>query len=113
MNEGKHLIIDFYKIGKFPTTTEIYNILATLPDMIDMKKLTLPYVVKGADHLPGWTGNVIIETSHITIHTFEDGDYIAFDLFSCKTFDEQVVIKFLEEQFQTDISFAKMKCFER
>jgi spermidine synthase len=89
---GKHLIINMNECQYFPDMDEIFALLQQLPGEIGMKMLTAPYVMRGADHLPGITGVVIIETSHITVHTFEDEKFVAFDLYSCKDYNEKKVI---------------------
>jgi S-adenosylmethionine decarboxylase len=67
--------------------------------MIDMKILKGPIVVAGLPGNPGWTGFVIIEKSHISIHTFKDGNKVSLDVFSCKTIPsnrvEEIILKML------------------
>jgi S-adenosylmethionine decarboxylase len=64
-----------------------------------MDKLTPPIVVKGLPEDPGWTGVVIICTSHIAIHTFDKTNLINLDIFSCRDFDHDKVLKYLKEKF--------------
>jgi S-adenosylmethionine decarboxylase len=100
---GVHLIIDgvlHHSVDKEAGRL----ILSELPALIGMKVLAGPYVVEGVPENPGWTGFVIIDKSHISIHTFYEGNSISIDVFSCKTFDEEVVIRYLKEH----LSFKKM-----
>ena len=93
---GVHLIID--GVLHHNVNEEVgRRILSELPALIGMKVLAGPYVVEGVPENPGWTGFVIIDKSHIAIHTFYEGNTISVDVFSCKTFDEEVVIRYLEE----------------
>jgi len=46
----------------------------------------------------GVTGTVILTTSHGSIHTWPLQGQFAFDLFSCRDFDVDVVVAFLKER---------------
>ena len=92
---GIHLMLD----GVFepPFKEEgITEILKGLPSEIDMKILAGPIVVKGAEENPGWTGFVIIDKSHIAIHTFDEGNRVSMDVFSCKPFEGERVLRYIE-----------------
>jgi S-adenosylmethionine decarboxylase len=96
---GVHLIID----GILDQSVDMdvgRRILSELPALIGMKVLAGPYVVEGVPENPGWTGFVIIDKSHISIHTFYEGNGISVDVFSCKPFDEEIVVRFLKEHLQ-------------
>ena len=93
---GLHLIID--GILRHSVDMEVgRRILTELPPLIGMKVLAGPLVVEGVPENPGWTGFVIIDKSHIAIHTFHEGNGVSIDVFSCKAFDEEVVLRFLEK----------------
>ncbi len=101
---GVHLIID--GVLSHNVDEEVgRRILSELPALIGMKVLAGPYVVEGVPENPGWTGFVIIDKSHISIHTFYEGNKVSIDVFSCKTFDEGVVIRYLEKH----LPFKKVK----
>jgi S-adenosylmethionine decarboxylase len=94
---GVHLIIDGVmerSLGK----SEIERLLVELPSKIDMNILAGPIVVKGTSNNPGWTGFVIVDKSHIVIHTFDEGGLISIDVFSCKPFEANVVLHYLRSQ---------------
>lgn len=59
--------------------------------MIGMKILEGPIVVEGLPGNPGWTGFVVIDKSHIAIHTFSEGNKVSVDVFSCKPFEKDIV----------------------
>lgn len=93
---GVHLIVD----GVFEPPLgreEILGVLSGLPSEIDMKILSGPVVVEGVPENPGWTGFVIIDKSHISIHTFEEGNKISMDVFSCKPFDAEAALGYIRE----------------
>lgn len=46
-------------------------------------------------HQKAWTGIVGIITSHIAFHFWTIEKYVQLDIYSCKSFDKQKAIKFL------------------
>ncbi len=94
---GIHLIMDgvlAHLIGE----EEVRRALSELPAEIGMKILAGPIVVEGDPENPGWTGVVVIEKSHMAIHTFEKGCKASIDVFSCKTFEKEKVLRYLEKR---------------
>ncbi|OLD78047.1 hypothetical protein AUF62_03320, partial [archaeon 13_1_20CM_52_20] len=90
---GPHLTLDLSECNseKLSDLSYIYDLLDELPDVIDMHKITAPYVFvykpKGNPTEWGISGFVIIAESHISIHTFPDNKHAFMDIFSCKQFD--------------------------
>lgn len=99
--KGKHLIVDISACGKMPDHTELYKFLDKLVKLVKMTALTKPYIVEGAPYNPGITGFVIIETSHISIHTFENTKTIALDIYSCMPFNHDKVLQEIYTEYQT------------
>jgi len=93
---GMHLIIDGV-LDRHLEKEDIGLILSELPAEIGMKILEGPYIVEGHQENPGLTGFVIIDISHISIHTFDEGNKMAFDIFSCRPFDEDAVLRYLKK----------------
>lgn len=75
---------------------QILFLLKKIPKKINMGTLSEPIVLDGAKHNPGATGFVIIEFSHIAIHTFEKTNKISIDIFSCKAFDYNELFLYLK-----------------
>ena len=91
---GLHFMLD--GVMREPVTGELMDsILHELPGRIGMKILAGPVVVAGHYTNPGWTGFVVIDKSHISIHTFTEGSRISIDVYSCQPFDVNEVEKFL------------------
>jgi len=44
----------------------------------------------------------VVSESHISIHTWPETNYFAFDIFSCSDFDEDLVIEIIGEMFDVD-----------
>ena len=83
---GFHLMMD--GVFRRPLGREtLERLLSELPGVIGMNILYGPVVVKGEPENPGWTGFVIIDKSHISVHTFDESASVSVDVFSCKEFD--------------------------
>jgi S-adenosylmethionine/arginine decarboxylase-like enzyme len=96
---GFHLIIDGIlrnPIGR----KEIEYLLKDLPAEIGMKILAGPLVVEGSSKNPGWTGVVVIEKSHIAIHSFDEGSKASIDVYSCRPFEKDLVIRYLDNHIE-------------
>ncbi len=107
-----HLIIDGYG-GNSQTLQDaelIYQLLDRYPDEIGMTKISPPQVSKYLGSKPedwGVSGFVLIAESHISIHTFPERRYMNIDIFSCKEFDAERVIK----EFQEHFGLSQVKSF--
>jgi S-adenosylmethionine/arginine decarboxylase-like enzyme len=51
-------------------------------------------------HQLAWTGIVGIITSHIAFHFWTTERYVQLDIYSCKKFDKQKTVKFLDNFWQ-------------
>ena len=99
------MIIDGY--GDNPKLMQdeqfLYQLLDSYPAQIGMTKISSPLVFKYVgSRLEDWgiSGFVFIAESHISIHTFVERRYINIDVFSCKDFDAEQVIKDFKDKFQ-------------
>ncbi|MBI2670503.1 adenosylmethionine decarboxylase [Candidatus Woesearchaeota archaeon] len=101
---GPHLILDGYGCSKpsLQDLNKVYKLLDEIPNEIGMTKIMPPYVFKYSGAKPedwGLSGFVLIAESHISIHTFPEKQYLSFDIFSCKPFNPEKAIGYLEEAF--------------
>lgn len=92
-----HLVFDAV-LSENISEEQISNLLTEIPRKIDMKILFGPFVVRGEVCNPGWTGFVIIDKSHISIHSFEKSKIISIDVYSCQNFNPELVITYLEKK---------------
>src|SRR5579871_96744 len=105
---GLHLMLDMYNCSLEVLNDKdlVENILKTLPEQIGMKILMGPYVTfaqpNGKRDPGGWTGVVVIQESHITVHTFIKRRFVTIDVYSCKEFDAQTCIEEFKKTFKTD-----------
>ena len=90
VNFGEHITIDGYE-GSEEKLSDKNLILFCLSDLVaklGMRELAPPHVyfAEGNDSKDpgGWTGFVIIEESHISIHTFPKRLFVSADVYTCK-----------------------------
>ena len=100
-----HLIIDGYGENQNIMQDEqfIYQMLDSYPTQIGMTKIAPPLVFKYIGSKPedwGISGFVFIAESHISVHTFAERSYINIDVFSCKDFNAEQVIRDIKDKFQ-------------
>jgi S-adenosylmethionine decarboxylase len=95
---GTHLLFDAV-LSENISQDEVKRILSLLPSKINMKILFGPIVVSGGPENPGLTGFVIIDKSHVSLHSFEKSRTVSIDVYSCEKFDPEAVVNFLRENF--------------
>ncbi|HSW88114.1 MAG TPA: S-adenosylmethionine decarboxylase [Candidatus Saccharimonadales bacterium] len=105
---GLHVMLDMYNCSPEVLNNPdlILNILKTMPGKLGMKILMGPYVSfaqpNGKRDPGGWSGFVMIQESHITVHTFIKRRFVTIDVYSCKEFDAQKSIEEFKRIFKTD-----------
>lgn len=92
-----HLIVDVEDCPPSTVVDRVFveRLLTELPAKIGMSILHGPVVVEGIPENPGITGFLIIDYSHISIHTFQKSNELLIDIFSCKPYDQETVINFM------------------
>jgi S-adenosylmethionine decarboxylase len=110
---GTHLMMDGYGCDRqqLEDLSLIYNFLSEYPAQIDMTKIMPPYVFRYEANTPedwGISGFVLIAESHISIHTFPEKDYLSLDIFSCKEFDSDRAIFYVNKLFAVQKSEVKL-----
>ena len=101
---GYHLILDVKgcDIEKATNPDYIRDFTKELVKRIDMLPYGEPQVVHFADNtdLAGWTVLQLIHTSNITAHFCDINGDLYLDIFSCKEFDGDVVVQYLNDFFK-------------
>ena len=105
-----HVIIDGYGGDSDQLADEnvVRVMLDELPGLMGMTKITQPNVLRYTGSKPedwGVSGVVMIAESHIAVHTFPARRLVWADVFSCKDFDESIVI----EEFKRRFSLGQME----
>lgn len=92
-----HLIVDVENCPKERVNDKdfVNKLLIELPAKIGMSILYGPVVVEGIPENPGLSGFLIIDYSHISIHTFVKTNELLIDVFSCKPYDQETVVGFV------------------
>jgi len=101
---GLHLTLDGYGCNskKLKDIELLYSVLDSLPDRINMTKITKPFTIEYVGKKKedwGLSGFILIAESHISIHTFPDKQYISADIFSCKEFNVNKALDYLIKMF--------------
>ena len=113
---GMHLLVDGYGCDRqrLEDLSLIYTFLSEYPAQIQMTKIMPPYVFRyDAKNKDDWgiSGFVLIAESHISIHTFVEPHYVNIDVFSCKSFNAEQVIKDLSDRLQ--LTEVRTQLFDR
>jgi len=99
---GYHLVLDCAgcdhdAIGDYDN---IYKFTKQLVKDIDMVAYGEPQIVNfGSGNKAGYTLVQLIETSNICAHFVNENDTMYLDVFSCKSYDDQVVIDLVKKYF--------------
>lgn len=107
---GNHLIMDCFNCDSdiLANKKEISKILAELPEIIDMRKISRPLVLyhkAKRKSESGITGTIILAESNITIHTYPGKKFVSIDVYSCKEFNIDSTLQYLRKKFK----FKKLK----
>ena len=100
---GYHLIVDARDCDpesiRNPDTIDSFA--RTLVQAIDMVPYGDPQIIHfGSGDKAGFTLVQLIETSNICAHFVEETNDLYLDVFSCKTYDEDIVLKLVHEFFK-------------
>jgi len=93
---GLHLMVDGLVEEQVSRET-VETVLRELPSLIGMKVLDGPHLVEGVPENPGLTGFVIIDKSHISVHTFTETGTASIDVYSCMPFNAKKAVSFLRD----------------
>jgi S-adenosylmethionine decarboxylase len=105
---GLHLMLELYNCDPKVLSDKslVKRVLDELPEEIGMHKLIDPVVVFAQSNEKrdpgGWSGFVIIQESHISLHTFIRRRFVTADVYSCKQFDAMQAIAYFKKIFHTD-----------
>lgn len=102
---GTHLIIDLWGARRLD---ELEHMEQALRQSVDVSGATLLHI-----HLHHFTPNggisgvAVLAESHISVHTWPERDFAAFDVFMCGDAQPAKAIAVLEEAFQPDRLIVK------
>lgn len=113
----EHITLDGYFCNSMLLNDEknVFDTINNLPEILGMKKLSKPevYFAKGNSIKDpgGWTGFVVIEESHISVHTFPAIGFVSIDVYTCRNgLKTQQITKYFGECFgiqEFEVNFIK------
>ena len=114
---GEHMTIDGY-FGDSDLLNDKENVrtaIDNLPDKLGMKKLsqTEVYFAKGNNIKDpgGWSAFVVIEESHISVHTFPSIGFVSIDVYTCRNgLDQWRIVDYFQQRFglkEVEVNFIK------
>jgi S-adenosylmethionine decarboxylase len=102
-----HLLLDLYECNPDVLSDESHlrQFLEDLPDRISMQHVgpvELRYITTSNPLDDGYSGFVIIATSHCSLHAWAPYGMVNLDVFSCEDFNVADVVAFVRKRFATE-----------
>jgi S-adenosylmethionine decarboxylase len=102
---GYHLILDCHAchVPSIQSRDNVYNWIKHLVKAIDMEPIGEPRIEYTAAEFPdkaGFTAIQVIVTSSIVAHFVDSTGDVYIDVFSCKPFDNDIVVASIKDAFQ-------------
>lgn len=102
-----HVMLDLYGCNPdlLANETLLREVLEEYPNRINMVKVgpaELRYIKTSSPLDDGYSGFVIIATSHVSLHAWAPYQMLNIDVFSCEEFSVEDVVAFACETFQTN-----------
>ena len=117
---GYHLTLDLYGCEEAPLNNMqyCYRVIEKLVPALGMHSLISPIIIstdgnetKGGKDPGGFSGFVIIQESHISLHTFVRRGFVSIDVYSCKNgLNVKTIINYFKKAFSlkdTEVNFIK------
>src|SRR5436305_7016759 len=103
----RHVMLDLYGCNPYllADETHLRRVLDEYPARIGMEKVSPVELrdIKTSNPLDdGYSGFVIIATSHVSLHAWPPYGMVNIDIFSCEGFDVQETVTYAQKMFQTD-----------
>jgi len=103
---GYHLLLDCAGCDYESITNydNVYKFTKQLVNDIDMVAYGEPHIVNfGSGNKAGFTMFQLIETSNICAHFTNEDKTMYLDVFSCKPYDNDIVIKLVNQYFKPSV----------
>lgn len=105
-----HIICDLAHCNEnIKDPIKIREFLEEVVKRVNMSILEGPIIAEGQPENPGVTGIVIIDFSHISIHTFTKFNEALIDIFSCKFFERNPIVDYCTKYFGADAQLSRIK----
>ncbi len=87
-----HVIVDIEGANEHVADRAVVrDFLISMAATVHMTILEGPIVAEGHPDNPGITGFVVVDFSHISVHTFTKYNEVLIDVFSCKPYHAEAV----------------------
>jgi S-adenosylmethionine decarboxylase len=97
---GTHVLVDFWGASQ---TDDVEFVAQTLRDAAEACNATVLHVhVHEFPSSGGVSGVAVLAESHITVHSWPEIDYAAFDVFMCGDCDPLLAVPVLRRAFRPD-----------
>jgi S-adenosylmethionine decarboxylase len=103
---GKHMICDIKEINNLILLNNPHEITDILDNICKKYNFT---ILKKVEHIfspQGFTILYLLSESHISIHTFPEYNYFAFDIYTCRNYDNNNIY---EEIYNSLVEIFKAK----
>lgn len=88
---GKHLICDIKNIKNKTLMGDLEQLKTLMNDICDKNNYSILKTSEQRFEPQGFSILYLLSESHMSIHTFPEKNYIAFDLYTCRTYaDNQI-----------------------
>lgn len=101
---GVHLLIDLYGASHL---SDIAFIEKTMRRCVEASRATLLHIHLHRFEPDGVSGVAVLAESHISVHTWPETGYAAFDVFMCGNTDPEVCIDIMREAFEAERAEVK------
>ncbi len=100
-----HVMVDLYDCNPDLLNDEqhLRQLLADMPARIKMEQVSPVslFDIKTSDPIDdGFSGFVIIATSHVSLHAWRPYRMLNMDIFSCEDFDAEDAVNFIKDRMQ-------------
>jgi len=100
IEKGTHIILDIYEIENNEILKYNNTIIEILNKIIKEFKLNIVNSAFYQFEPFGVTGVYVLSESHLSIHTFVEERKVALDLYTCRTFNEpMIIINYIKDLF--------------
>jgi S-adenosylmethionine decarboxylase len=93
---GTHMICDIKNIENLELLNDISQLKELLDTICKQNNYTILQKTEHVFEPQGCTILYMLSESHISIHTFPEKEYIAFDLYTCRSYENEYDCPYLE-----------------
>jgi S-adenosylmethionine decarboxylase proenzyme len=96
-SSGKHLICDIKEIQRTDLLNDVSKLRGVLDIICEHNHFSIIEKTEHSFENNGFSIVYLLAESHISIHSFPEKNYFAFDLYSCRKYDDNVAYNTIYE----------------